>query len=254
MIKRTLAMAILVAGVAWRLCGADSGPHLITAVQPDIIQITAAYNGALLTVTGSIPSDTEALIRVRSKAESYKLKQKGRVFGLWMNRGSVEISNVPGLFLLYRPEGAGSDPSAQPPALGLDSIHQGAGVVAQDPNKKELVDEFFKLKQKAGLYGTVDNAIHYEPAAGPTKYFTAALPLPAALPQEPFDVEVYAIQNGSIVAKDVRKIEVQEVGLPAWISTLAFQHGTMYGTLAVLIAIMAGWLTGTLFKGAKGSH
>ncbi len=254
MIKRTLAMAILVAGVAWRLCGADTGPNLIAAVHPESIRIDAAYNGARVTVTGSIPSEAGALIRVLGKAESYKLKQKGRVLGLWMNRGSVEISKVPGLFLLYRPTGAGDAQSTDPPELGLESIRQGAEVVAQDQNRKELLDEFFKLKQKAGLYGTVANAIRYEPATGPLKSFTAVLTLPAALPQGAFEVEVFAIQNGSVVAKDVRTIEVNEVGLPAWISTLAFQHGTLYGTLAVLVAIMAGWLTGTLFKAGKGAH
>ena len=247
-------MAILVAGVAWRLCGADTGPNLIAAVHPESIQIGASYNGELITVTGSIPSDADAMIRVLSKAESYNLKQKGRVLGLWMNRGSVEISNVPGLFLLYRSEGATDAQAADLPELGLESIRQGAEVVAQGLDKKELLAEFFKLKGKAGLYGTVDNAIHYEPAAGLIKSFSAALTLPASLPQETFSVEVFAIRNGSVVAKDVRKIEVREVGLPAWISTLAFQHGTLYGTLAVLVAIMAGWLTGTLFKASKGAH
>ena len=35
-------------------------------------------------------------------------------------------------------------------------------------------------------------------------------------------------------------IKVREVGVPAFLSSLSFNHGSLYGVLAVLIAIGAG--------------
>jgi uncharacterized protein (TIGR02186 family) len=248
-IKRLFVIAFLLAGAA-QAWAADENPHLIAAVEPAGIDIDAAYNGARVTVTGSVPADAEAFIRVVGPTETYKLKQKGRVMGLWMNTGSVEIANVPGLFLLYRSQGGG----AVPADLGLRSIHQAAQVVAQDQDKQALLDEFFKLKGQVGLYGETNNAIQYGALAGATKSFTAALTLPAALPQGSFTLEVFAIRDGAVIALQTRGIEAREVGLPAWISNLAFQHGAMYGILAVLVAVMAGWATGVMFKASKGAH
>ena len=52
----------------------------------------------------------------------------------------------------------------------------------------------------------------------------------------------------------IANIDVREVGMPAWISSLAFNHGALYGILAVLVAVVAGLGTGILFKGGKGAH
>jgi hypothetical protein len=37
-------------------------------------------------------------------------------------------------------------------------------------------------------------------------------------------------------------------------SSMAFNHGTLYGIVAVMVAILAGLLTGVVFKGGKGAH
>ena len=86
------------------------------------------------------------------------------------------------------------------------------------------------------------------------KSFNALLTLPAALPPGTYDIEVFTIKNGIIDEPVVKTIDAREVGTPAWISKLAYNHGILYGVLAVLVAVMAGLLTGVLFKGAKGAH
>ncbi len=254
MIKKSLFMAIVLAGLAWQASGVQAAAtDLVEAIRPETVTIDAAFNGTQVSVTGNVAADADVMIRVVGKTEEYKLKQKGRALGvLWMNMGSVHIAKVPNLFLLYGPDGAGSAQTEFPPQLGMESIRQGAEIVAQDPDKKGLLEEFFKLKQKAGLYGTMNKAIQYGAANGATKPFTASLKLPSALPQGAFDIDVFAIRNGAVMTQTVRHIEVKEVGLPAWISELAFQHGAIYGTLSVLIAIFAGWFTGILFKSSKG--
>jgi len=42
------------------------------------------------------------------------------------------------------------------------------------------------------------------------------------------------------------------VGLPALSATLAYEHGLLYGILAVVIAIVTGLVIGYLFKGGGG--
>ena len=51
--------------------------------------------------------------------------------------------------------------------------------------------------------------------------------------------------------KKILEIEAKKVGMPAFITSFAFNHGTLYGVLAVLVAIIAGLVTGVIFKGEK---
>jgi uncharacterized protein (TIGR02186 family) len=251
---------IAMACLAGKLYAADTPTALSVSVQPEHIQIGAAFNGVNVSVAGEIPSDADAVIRLTGKPEHSRLKQKGRALGvLWMNLDAVEISKAPNVFLLYLPAGNEAASEAGRPnwhklGIGLDGLRRQVDIVARDDNKDALFDEFVKLKENAGLYGMVENAVHYGQNNGSVKSFTATLSLPASLPQGTYRFELLAIKNGTTQASLVRDIDAYEVGMPAWISRLAFDHGTLYGVLAVLVALVAGLLTGIMFKGEKGAH
>ena len=74
------------------------------------------------------------------------------------------------------------------------------------------------------------------------------------MPQGVFKIEVFAIRDDAILATGTQEMKVAEVGLPAMMSSMAFNHGTLYGIVAVMVAILAGLLTGVVFKGGKGAH
>jgi hypothetical protein len=78
--------------------------------------------------------------------------------------------------------------------------------------------------------------------------------MPSDLPRETYQVEVVAVRNGGVVARARQPIIAREIGMPAFISSLALKHSTIYGVLAVLVAAIAGLVTGVIFKGGKGAH
>ena len=261
MTKKILAIAILgLLCIGGRLTPADASTDISVTLHPEQIMMGAAFDGEHISVAGRIPSDASALIRITGKTEDNNLKQKGRALGvLWMNLGSVEISGAPNVFLLYLPAEDNSGSQAEQASwrklgIGLEGLRKQVDIVSQEKDKDALFDEFVKLKHKSGLYATVENAIHYGEDDGNTKAFNATVALPASLPQGTYKFEVLAIKDGAVEASVARKIDAREVGLPAWISTLAFDHGTLYGVLAVLVALIAGLLTGIMFKGEKGAH
>ncbi len=227
------------------------------AVQPTRIWMGATYNGEKISVQGEIPKDAEALIRIRGHLEDNRLKKKGRALGfLWMNLGTVSFHKVPSVFLLYPSKEIqtllkGNESTVAD--LGLESVRKQADIESAD-DKDELFDEFVKLKTNSGLYGTIENAIRYKTETGDMKSFSATVTLPAALPQGPYTLEVFAIRNGVVAQRAEEQLNAAETGVPAFLSSLAFDHGTIYGVFAVLVAIIAGLFTGILFKGGKGAH
>jgi hypothetical protein len=55
-----------------------------------------------------------------------------------------------------------------------------------------------------------------------------------------------------VVSHPCTDLTVAMVGFPAFLASLAFQHGAAYGVLAVVIAIVTGFAMGFLFKGGGG--
>ena len=84
--------------------------------------------------------------------------------------------------------------------------------------------------------------------------FESDVDIPSRVHTGEYEVRVLAIQDGHIKADAAEYIKVEEVGVPALLSSLAFQHGGLYGVLAVLIAIVGGLLMDFFFGEQKGAH
>jgi len=253
--KKQIIMLILFLGIMAGIPrGADAGGDIQMTVLPNEILMGATYDGQRIRVSGHLPSDATAIIRVTGDMEDSKLKKKGRALGvLWMNQGTVEISHVPSVFLLYLPGEVKADPFPLP-ELGMEGIHRGARIQSREGDHDTLFEEFVKLKEEAGLYGVFPGAVTYGKTTGGDKSFRCTLNMPSDLPRETYQVEVVAVRNGGVVARARQPIIAREIGMPAFISSLALKHSTIYGVLAVLVAAIAGLVTGVIFKGGKGAH
>ena len=81
---------------------------------------------------------------------------------------------------------------------------------------------------------------------------TASFPLPSNTRPGDYKVCLSVIQDGRVVSHNCTGLTVALVGFPAWLATLAYQHGAAYGVLAVVIAIVTGFAMGFIFKGGGG--
>jgi uncharacterized protein (TIGR02186 family) len=229
-------------------------------VVPGAVKMGLSYNGIDVSIAGEIPLDSEVLVRIMGKPEHQRLKKKGRALGLlWMNMGAVSIDNIPSVFLLY-PSAALAELAQRRPEqwrrlkLGFESLRDRAEIHPSREDKDMLFREFMKLKEEAALYGTVRNTIRYEEKGGGLKSFTCLARLPANLAQGEYSIEALAAKHGAIVARGTARISAAETGVTAKLASLAFNHGTLYGVLAVLVALLAGLFTGIIFKGGKSAH
>ncbi len=228
-------------------------------VNPETIAMGTTYNGAEIFVTGSIPQDTEVLIRVVGNEKSEHFKKKGKALGLlWMNMATVKIDHAPALLLLAPSDTLEKMRTQQPDAwqklnLGFAAVKRQITISPETEDKDFIFREFLQLKQHEALYGIQKNAVRYT-AQGVHSAFTATLHFPADLPQGEYEIQTYVIKDGKIVDEARNKIEAKTVGAPAFLTMLAFQHGLLYGILAVIVAILAGLFTGYLFRGGQGAH
>jgi len=233
---------------------------LEAAVTPPVISIGTFYDGTQVEVNGFIPAQCEAVVRITGKTSELHLRKKGKALGLlWMNLDTLTIENVPNVYLLYVPDDfdqlAKSNPVEKPVAqLTFAALEKQITMLPESNDKDALFKEFLKLKQSEGLYAESKGCIHYRKESDGVRSFQADLRVPSRLTPGEYKIDLYAVKGGEIIAHTEQGLPVKLEGLPAMLSSLAFQHGALYGVLATLAALLAGLLMGFFFGGGKGGH
>ena len=225
------------------------GPPL--RVTPSPVQVGLFYDGAVVTVEGTVPSAARVAVICTGAEGSAHLKRKGKVWGLfWMSTGEVEIRNVPALYLC-----ALSGKADEAVGVGYGALRSRAEI--EPPGEEEGVfHEFIRLKEEEGLYARLEEAVRMDPASGGGAVrIQADLPLSPKAPPGTYTIRVLALEPGGARVVAEAPLEVKKVGTAAWITQMARDKGLLYGVLAVIVALFAGLVTGVLFSlGGKGAH
>ena len=255
MSTRILSTIIIVLGVMLlRPHGVDAA-DISLKLESHVVQIGAFYNGTTVEVQGKIPSDAEALVRVIGSREEMHLKKKGKAGGLlWMNTGDVSFRNVPKVFMLYTSEESAKSIESPQLGLGFAVLKDQVEISPADGDNEFLFKEFIRLKYKEGLYTRNYDAIQYGASENGMKSLRTSLQISPRMLPGSYTVELFAIKNEKVVGQVSESLTIKQVGFPAQLSALAFDHALLHGVLAVLVAIAAGLLTGVLFKGKGGAH
>jgi uncharacterized protein (TIGR02186 family) len=227
---------------------------------PEGVDIGAFFNGTKVYVSGDVSPDAEVVVRLSGMRQDVALKKKGKVLGLlWMNLDSITIHNAPNLYLVYVSKDFDATVKTQPDmwenlGFGFAALKKEVDISPAAAESEGIFREFLKLKQSEGLYAIETDKVTYGEAESGDKSFEAILQIPPRLTPGKYSVETFAVKDGSVVARTTGELQVKQVGLPAFISKLAFKRGALYGLLATIIAIAAGLAIGVIFKGEKGAH
>ena len=231
-----------------------SAQALTCKVSPDAIAIDLTYHGTTLTVSGVSDIDDDLLVKVSSKTGDVHLKYKGKASGLfWMKIGSMEFKNVPNVYMLYStgPVKTLLDASSRTDKMiGYDAIRAGAEMERSDGKEVEgkWFDEYLKFKKAEDLYTAQEGTIKRN-----GKEFSLTVDWPFQCPPESYTVDVFAVRDGKVVDQASAPFTVAQAGIVKQLSGMAFNNSALYGFVAVVIAMVAGFAVGAVFKGG-GSH
>jgi Putative transmembrane protein (Alph_Pro_TM) len=226
-------------------------------VEPQAIDMGAFYNGTTLTATGSVPADSEAIVRFIGAPCEFHMKEKGKVGGIvWMNLDSITFKEAPNVCLVSSAVDLNrlvANGGASIGVLRLSGLKGSVRIEAKGGRHENAFGEFVKLKQKERLYREMFGNISYENAPKGQKTFLAKVPIPSRLTPGAYTVDLDAVRNGEVIARAEQPVTVKLVGFPALFSGLAFGHPALYGILASIIALLTGLGVGLVFK-SRGAH
>lgn len=247
----------IVAAIA--VAAAQAAPQQVVGginVDPAEVPAGMFYSGATVHVSAVIPQGTAVAVVCLGESQPLKLKKKGRALGgIWMNVADVSFGKVPDLYLLNtsdRLADLATPDTLRELEVGVDALKAWAD---PGPGAEALFSELARLKSRDRLWVVREGAVVLQPAADDMALASTDFTLPAKAPPGVYRILVYAFHDGGGVFVGEGEVRVRQMGLVGFISSLAREHGLLYGALAALVAVVVGLATGVVFGlGSKGGH
>lgn len=233
------------------------GETIEIGLSTDTITITSDFSGADLTIFGAVDNADPLLMRqgrydivvvLEGPSRNIVVRKKTRVLGIWINTQSTEFSNTPASYIMSmtkQPQDITDEKSYKQLALGADNIYLSP---ANEKEKRWIVEEFsgaLRDRKKAnGLYSERVGGVQYLSSS----LFRATLELPASVPLGTHKARAFLFKNGQFIKETSAQLHIAKSGFEQAIYRTAHDYGFIYGILAVLLAVVTGWLGRIIFQ------
>lgn len=229
-------------------CAACRADEIVADLSSHVIGITTGFTGTSVVLFGATDGPGDVVAVVRGPEREMTVWRKGKFAGIWANAESMTFSKVPSFYALAATRPLGD---ILPPATA--TLHQiGLGYLRYIPERQAREDRvpifteaLVREQQRVGLFPTRIDKVSFLGE----RLFRATLSFPATVPTGNYLVEIFLVRNQDVVSAQTTPLIVSQVGLDAVVFEFAQQQSLAYGAIAVLVAMMAGWLASLPFRG-----
>ncbi|MBI1207038.1 MAG: hypothetical protein GC191_07080 [Azospirillum sp.] len=231
--------------VAWlSVCGAQP---LVADLSRHLVAITTGFTGAEVVLFGATDGAGDVAVVVTGPRSGVTVRRKNRVAGIWVNTLGLHFDPVPAFYAVAtsKPLETFVNPSVlERHQIGLEHLRlEPVEPVARD-KAVEFRDALIRNMQRQKLYGSSLGQVAF---LG-DKLFRTSLLFPANVPTGLYTVGVFLITNGNVVSAQTTPLAVSKIGVSDEIFEFSQRQPLLYGVLAVIGAVFAGWLAGTLLR------
>lgn len=238
-------LTLLAVPALWPRAGAQT---LIIDLTTHLIAVSSAFAGGEVVVFGTTEGQQDLAVVVRGPARDATVWRKRSFGGIWVNADSVRFDRVPSFYAAAVTDGFLDQVSPRlltRNGIGLDGVR----LVPSDTDADEaevaaFSDALMRQRVSAGLF---------QPTFGEVRFlgdrlFRSSLYFPANVPTGPYQVTVYLIEDGDVIAAETTPLAISKSGFSAAIFEFANFNALAYATLAVIGAVIAGWIPSMMFR------
>ena len=232
---------------------------------PEMIAMGTFYDGAHVRIEGTAPAMSGVVVTIEGTERDEIFDRKGRVGPIWLTVDKIHVQSAPSVFLRFSSAALGSlldreevqkyqlDEAAivcrcrilcHCKCDSMDRMKM-SGVDDTVPDSlyaAVLISDFLKLKEHDGRYEEHPGSVHIAAANAGTNY-ALEFEWPKNIAPGRYRVTVYACRDRRVVAQSATLLHVEEVGFPEYMAKMASAKPWEYGAVAVLVSVLAGFLT-----------
>ena len=220
---------------------------LVADLSESVVRITTGFTGTKVLLFGAKEGDGEIVVVVQGPRHSITVRRKSRVAGIWINRAKVEFVDVPSFYQVLS-----SEPLEQwLPLRTRDQYQIGVEYLKIEPKgdvgpaqASRFRDALIRNMQRVDRYGTLAGKV----TVLGDQLFRADLYLPSNLPTGFYNVEVLLVDDGDVRSIQSTPLLVTKSGIGAQVFDMAYSYPALYGIIAIVIAVLAGFAANVAFR------
>lgn len=244
-------VAALLAGILWAAPVQAQGLPLVVDLSDHLVAITTGFAGAEVLAFGAVDQPGDVVIAVRGPDQPTTMYRKSRIAGIWVNATSMTFEAAPSFFAIAssRPlEEIAGDSVLRLNQLGLEYLRglELPRVKGSENVRRAWKAALIRNKQREGLYPVETGRVGF---LG-DRLFRTRIDFPANVPTGTYRVETYQLVEGRVVSAQTTPLIVSKIGMEAEVFDFAQEHAAWYGVIAILVALVAGWLAHVAFRRA----
>ena len=223
----------------------------------DTVFITSDFAGANLTIFGALDNEDPLISRqggydivvvLEGPRRTVVVRKKTRVLGMWINTQSVMFRDVPASYsvaMTRQPQDITDPGSYRRLSLRAENIY----LQPLDPgDNPQTIEEF-----TAALRARMEAIGLYDERIGGVQFlsrnlFRATLHLAPNVPVGTHRARAFLFRNGIFVKETSASLTIRKAGAEQRIFEFAHQQSFLYGLLAVLLAMVTGWIGRLVFR------
>jgi uncharacterized protein (TIGR02186 family) len=248
-------LVVLVALAFWT--GPARAAPLVVDLSQHLVAITTGFAGAEVLLFGAVEQPGDVVVVVRGPGRPITMYRKTEIGGIWINTARMTFkrddkrADPPSFYAI-----ASSRPLEE---IASPNVLMRNGMILEELDELQLPsakaspnvalewrDALIRNQQRQGLYQAEIGRVGF---LGDS-LFRTRLVLPANVPTGVYQVVVSLLVDGQEVSAQTTPLVVSKVGAEAEIFDFAHQQSAWYGVIAILVALMAGWLAHVAFRRA----
>ena len=231
--------------------------RLDIGISTNEIAITSDFAGADLTVFGALDNADPLLLKLgqydiivalEGPARETIVRKKDRVFGIWINRYSMSFEPTPASYSLSSTlpvDRIAPQIELSGRTIGVEHILlTPTGNVGDGSRVPEFREALVRLRIEDGIYQSEPVGVEFVSSS----LFRATLRLPANIPVGEHKLRAFLFKSNEFVMERDLRLRVVKTGIEQFVYELAHQQAFLYGVLAVVLAMVTGWLGSVVFR------
>lgn len=212
------------------------------------IDIDHNFKGIDILLFGAREDVGDVVVVVRGPERRYTVHKKDRVAGIWVNRSSMEFEPTSSFYAVAasRPLSVINNTQLLD-ALGVGVDHLKVQPMYEESNRAKVTEfreALVRQKQRINLYPKETAEVSFW---GDT-LFRTVIEFPKNIIGGWYTAEVYLFSDGQLVGVQSTPLQVSKIGFEAFMYDFAHRYSTLYGVVAVGLALLAGWVASVVFR------
>ena len=231
---------------------ATAQEDVVAGLSQNRVSINATFVGSEILIFGAVKRETPApdtgklnvVIVVEGPSHQITVRRKEKRYGIWVNAQSASVEAAPAFYAV-----ATTGPIEQVLREEEDlkyhiTIPREIRLAAGEENLADFAEAVIRIRSKQGLYSQKIGGV----TLSEDTLFNTSVSLPSNLTEGDYRTRIFLTRNGQVISNYETTIAVRKVGLERWVYSLAHEQPLIYGLMALVIAIAAGWGASAFFR------